>query len=578
MHRLFGLTLLTLVGLVISEEDDRLVRTPLSSGILMKNKGPVEVVDEIWTIVVVTHQPLSPPADRLKREALRLLQKYGDAFEPSELSSLKRRVAAWRVHAPALRTTMITSDGNATRKRRGLINVAGEALNFLFGVATEEEVTVLQEAVKTARENDQILYHNQERMISVLNETQKYVARNRQATSLLFKVYRQLEKKRLAEGEVINKLKIARRVRIYLNNVERALDMASGALKEYDALASSLASGQLTRHVISESSLRLVLAKLNGRGPSLEWIYLHTPVLTLSVTRNVITASFEIWVSGPKGYEFWALHSFPYKLGAFMSRATTRDAVVVDVKRERLFYPTNCRGSKPMMCLAGSFHKVACELGLIAGRKHSCRLEISRSVSMQVVGYDVNQYVIIPPQIGPTVLMIVCDKEQVRTVTVRNTELWWVHPACDITSVNFTTHGVRSFRVEVWSEWVPPVIVNVTFEIEAKVAEQIPLELDFHELLHINSKGGPILDPLIKNDFEISHNPYRAAMYAFLVGVSLLVIVISLYCSRNMWRRKCARKRRAPSADPESVPTAPKRRYIKPPKSDFAMAEMAAEL
>lgn len=65
------------------------------------------------------------------------------------------------------------------RKRRGLIPILGDIGKSLFGLATEEDVAKLRDALETNRRYTDAVHHDQGKLLSVINATRAETVRNR---------------------------------------------------------------------------------------------------------------------------------------------------------------------------------------------------------------------------------------------------------------------------------------------------------------------------------------------------------------------------------------------------------------
>ena len=103
-------------------------------------------------------------------------------------------------------------------------------------------------------------------------------------------------------------------------------------------------------------------------------------------------------------------------------------------------------------------------------------------------------------------------------------------------TVNLTTHGVKSYHLDVIVNYEPPTILNVTFQVKDMIKVEVPKLLTFHPQLEVQGIPHDILsDPGIYPVYNPHHVTY--GLSALLCGV-ILVMIISVIC---VWM-KCARK------------------------------------
>ena len=94
------------------------------------------------------------------------------------------------------------------RVKRGLVDIIGEAGKALFGVATQRDVTDISRAVKQAEKDTAIVYHRMDEMLSVINQTRKYVRENRKDIEQLQQHQQALQTRLLEYGDHLSQLDI----------------------------------------------------------------------------------------------------------------------------------------------------------------------------------------------------------------------------------------------------------------------------------------------------------------------------------------------------------------------------------
>ena len=83
------------------------------------------------------------------------------------------------VDVPQAPATVAAPTGHGGRVKRGLLNFVGELSRVLFGTATSDEVHALQESIKRLQDGMTVLHHNTRVMVSIVNQTRRYVRENR---------------------------------------------------------------------------------------------------------------------------------------------------------------------------------------------------------------------------------------------------------------------------------------------------------------------------------------------------------------------------------------------------------------
>ena len=231
-----------------------------------------------------------------------------------------------------------------------------------------------------------------------------------------------------------------------------------------------------------------------------------------------------------------SLFSCPYK-DTYLATANVRSSVVTDSKRLTLFIPDQCRGTTQRLCAVERFERRACELGIISGAPDACRLTITAANGpLAVMPYQVNEWGLVPRHVSSAVTLQ-CDGRRHRQFVVNATELWWVHPRCNIATDNITIHGVRSYKLEVSVKYEPPIIVNFSFVVPPEVASEIPVLLPFHPRLEVTGLSNDLLDPVDFSDAGMANwmglSPTGLSIIGILITLIITIIVVYIVYKRG---------------------------------------------
>ena len=545
-----------------------LTRTAVPSGVLIRKTADIYSADERWTVAVIVEAPTPPPLGRWKAEAYRLL--YSPAIRPfisrDEGSALFKLIGSWNFQPLRLTYTSILnntraagdSQGPAPRVKRDLFNVIGEVSHELFGTATEEEVVALQDGLRAVAGQESAVYHNQFRLLSVVNTTRRYVWKNRDDINLLVNASRYLSHTLVNLSAFVNVLSrkvhamwVVRHVRSMMDRVDQALERSREEFDQYRDITLAVEGGRLTETLLSELDLQSVLRNLRGTPMTLGWYYAFTPIKPVMISNEQIVFAADVWSRSKDADEEWALQAFPVRDRGFHKRTIIRPSVITDVKRQFVFRPTVCRGLSTQVCIMSHVEKHACELGLISGTPNGCQLRLtSRETPFELHPYRPNEWILVPHFDNSTVT-VRCDNRRHQQLVVTQVELWWVHPRCNIDTANLTTHGVKSYHLDVIVNYAPPTILNVTFHVENQLKVEIPVLLKFHP--HLEVKGIPS-DVLSDPGFYPVYNPHHVIYgLSALIGGAILAAVIGIVCVR----RRCAVR--------------PFKTTVKPPTSDRSL-------
>ena len=271
----------------------------------------------------------------------------------------------------------------------------------------------------------------------------------------------------------------------------------------------------------------------------LQWYYMFSPVRFVEISEQRLVFIIGLWSHTRDTYEQWDLRSFPVRKDIYLTTANVRSLVVTDSKRLTLFIPDQCRGTTQRLCVVERFERRACELGIISGAPDACRLTITAANGpLAVMPYQVNEWVLAPRHVSSAVTLQ-CDGRRHRQFVVNATELWWVHPRCNIATDNITTNGVRSYKHDVSVKYEPPIIVNFSFVVPPEVASEIPVLLPFHPRLEVTGLSNDLLDPvdfsdagMVTGNGWMGLSPTGLSIIGILITLIITIIVVCIVYKR----------------------------------------------
>ena len=150
----------------------------LSDGIIVTRGENLSVIAGEWTLLLTihedgVHQRLQTHSGLVQRAtelwAIIGVQHLGAFFNAQRRALMKAKID---MVVGADQELEYTIRNESLRPRRGVIDFVGTGLNWAFGTATEAQVRQLQDAVNTARKQQQAVVHNVQELITVVNQTQ----------------------------------------------------------------------------------------------------------------------------------------------------------------------------------------------------------------------------------------------------------------------------------------------------------------------------------------------------------------------------------------------------------------------
>ena len=148
-------------------------RSVIPNGVLLSERADAWILSTRWTVVTTLEQPIEPPILVWVDSVADRLRVAGRDVSADQCSKLQTRLDRLRLLYSQQPQTTSTS-----RHRRGLINFIGGLSSSLLGVATEGHVRAVAQQVENAQRSINVLFHNQDKLVSVLNATREQAVQN----------------------------------------------------------------------------------------------------------------------------------------------------------------------------------------------------------------------------------------------------------------------------------------------------------------------------------------------------------------------------------------------------------------
>ena len=155
-------------------------------GILVYQTDTVRKISGFWTMVITIHPPEQPELALWSQRLMEILDgEQGSRLSESDKVYWKAVLNNLRLQELVSTEGVITSQDllaliSGRRTKRGLLNIFGKMGQSLFGTAMDSDVTELRHAVDAAKQEIRAIYHNEEGLLSVLNQTLHFMQGNRQ--------------------------------------------------------------------------------------------------------------------------------------------------------------------------------------------------------------------------------------------------------------------------------------------------------------------------------------------------------------------------------------------------------------
>ena len=402
---------------------------PLPDGVSVRGGETLKVIDASWHIYVTLDPPTLP--DTIIQRVLDLQQTfktletfYGTAIK-LDSQYFKRSVLLSKLHVvptdtrntPAPPTnesqTHHHTKRHHKRTKRGLLNVGGKVLHWLFGVATTEQLNRYQHTLTELVGNQKSIAHAFNSMATIVNQTKVFVENLAIRQEELHKHITKLNEALIYVKTIVNvNSKLIARVQI-LVDLDRYIDVLQITVETYIFHLSlfkrqqlELSMGQLTRDLLQESQLQEILSQAAGNYQviqELSWYYQFISVTPLyDPSAKQLLYKFELPLLADSHHLLFNIftHPVPVSNSTYKIMLDIDPIYALNTDNGFLAAPQGCIGHNPLVCqplveYAPDTYK--CARALITNQPHlatSCKIKITKHVPHpEVTRLDINQFV-----------------------------------------------------------------------------------------------------------------------------------------------------------------------------------------
>ena len=349
---------------------------PLQDGLEVRVINSARIVTGIWTVIITLQEPQLPEEFftfvRSTRDYISIVPesigqsgKFGNYVKiwrrrlQVVTESLRNPHPWWRYAKED--TTYKDKRLLSTRRRRGLINIIGKGLSFLFGVSTEDEVKDIHKSINELAVNQQKISHDIDKFSSILNHTYDEIIANRKAINHLAS---NLENFQLSVndalhtlGSAISQVQFFQQAELLVSEIERFSQQFLQQHNHWHSRKESLELGRLSEHLLPPDVLAEIL---NTHRPTasefispIEWYYSEVRLTPMwSDQLLVFKADLPLVSKIP-----WSLVSFvswPHPLGNRFASIDLPARVVRDTSSSLMVINPVCVGDRPKVCYTGS--------------------------------------------------------------------------------------------------------------------------------------------------------------------------------------------------------------------------------
>ena len=478
--------------------------------------------------------------------------------------------------------------GNTTRPKRGLFNFIGYASNKLFGTATENQVSQLQAQIDELALQDQRVTHAYNDLITVVNQTHGFVARNTQhinrieqfAASLAGTLRTQLAQVAGNTG-MLNHLLQRTQIGELLASLEALHSQWSRHADQFRDQRRSLEAGWLTEDILPAKDLYKVLQTARTQGlhtPHITWYYEHVRIHAFWENQHQLVFKAALPLLEAASYLRYTFSSWPVPTspGTFRFQLQVPPDIAIHTATGVLFQPSLCLGQSPQICRPGPLYDhthFTCARGILSGDQHlrrECKVTLSHphaSTNITTI-QEIHPGVYIISSPGETFRILCMGRIATSNVITPGVFMLSLQPGCRAQGSGWTVVGIIDQQEA----------LHVPFTAIAL----LPLNITPPALPHIIATtiqhpqfipAPPIPDVHLHHlqDFHLSTTTVTTTEAAWwgapLSWVSLIISLITLaavwksghWCARAKLviptlRRKSRKRRRTQEASPEAIP------------------------
>ena len=211
----------------------------LPYGVSVIHEPDTAIVTGRWNILIITDKPKCPYDIHLRFEQfVASLVDFEDVMQNVRINLIRQKLGC-----------------NRSRQRRGLINLGGDILRAVFGIATEDELATFRKALNNNAENINRLYHDRNTLVSIVNDTLDAAKENRQHIKHLENVLNKLHESQAGGHKRIS-------VGLQLSGYKVIADAWNDMHNAYGKQREALEAGELTETLLTPINLRDIIPVL----------------------------------------------------------------------------------------------------------------------------------------------------------------------------------------------------------------------------------------------------------------------------------------------------------------------------
>ena len=555
-----------------------------NDGILVEHVDNAKTIIGYWDVLVVLHEPIRPDITEWRNTLLEIIDNNTtDSISLDEKMLWEAKIN--RLHwsrqlqlsnndlpeEPVLIPTTTSAprptpgrqgrwkqnrwNHSRRRQRRGLLNLIGKLSQTLFGTATDSEVQDIKRVLKEMSVTDESLYHNQEKMMSVFNQSRHFIEQNTLGIQSLFQEMGTLKQLSLYNANItktlahdIRDLALMRHIDNSINEMEEVYADFGLKWQLWHRQRIQLEGDQLTEDVLPPSQLQGILHKIqemNFGCLPVTWYYMNLGIHQINLNEpSRLVFKVRVPILSLEEFIHYKINYFPVPLQDELHSRTVlgRSDVVIETSTGDWFDPQNslCVGKSPTVCQVDRlFLKRSCENDLIEGREGTCRVQISDIINKTLAVYHDSVYSneVIMVAFKESTVQIRCLGQTAQSISFKGPYKISLPVNCTLLTPEWRIDAMRHYRTNVNVKFhkyinLPPINFSwpnrLPHDLQIKLSPQTPLTLNWDQLPHLKTP---------------THWSFRVNSwwdsYGLLVTCGLIGTLILLALLIFMWKSKC---------------------------------------
>lgn len=530
---------------------------PLPDGLKVQIDPDIYVVEGEWTVLITIDEPQPPP------ELGRLVQRTRNAInflKGDAAAYLQPYQADWHTRLRDIDKECATPQRwwrrrqETTRKRRGLINAIGSAMNYLFGVATDDQLDDLRDTIRELASNQQRLVNQFDQFTSVLNHTYDEIQANRHQINLISHKLRQLSAILHRDlSHVLQQVKLLA-LRVNFEVVISQLESISHTyVRSHEAWLhrrENLELGRLTENLLPPTVLRDILSSVESVQAyviePIEWYYEHTVITPIWVDNRLIYRT-KLPVIAAQTWQHVQIWNWPTPVKDYQVTLSVPTSIIRNTETGEMDLSPACYGMRPRICrrgqiqAAGQYPCLSRLLSRTPGYDPECTVMLQSRLPHDVVQpFDEDSFIL---QTLGTELILRCsgETEQRRTIGPGVFEINIAYP-CSLHGTNWTLASIFHRRSNITFE---PAHLDVVLNMSLTSMVNMSLEMDptafnVQDLSPVDRRQIKVSDFLVPR-LKIPKKS-RILWHIFWLLIIVALVGAAVYIRRRYIQQKSAKK------------------------------------